>query len=200
MYRFPLLLRVVVFATAVLCTTQAATAAAPTQNDVGCEPQRHGAVIVNYCTNHAARYGGYTTDGWTATVYPGPHSLGVLQVTPDRPVNPADWHLSVNGQMFAPVGGPGLRFEGLPLPADAAEPRRTYHFEVVACRQDETSRDCLDDGRKRVFVPTGKRASDAYRWEDWPGAIRWSAHAREHTFLVYQDVPLALPSVLDNDG
>ena len=193
-----MLLKLAVFATALLWATQVATAAAPAQSG-DCEPMRSGEVVVNYCPGHAAFYGGYTTDGWTATVYPEPRGLGVLQVTPDRPVNRADWHLSINGQLFAPVDGAGLRFEGLPLPADAAEPRMTYHFEVVACGPDETSLDCRNDGRKRVFVPTGNLAADAYRWEDWPSAIRWSAHGREHTFLVYKDVPLALPSVLDED-
>ena len=152
---------------------------------------------MNYCQAHSRFYGGYTTHGWTATVFSEQSGLGVLQVNPDRPVDPADWHLSVNGQLFAPVND-RLRFEGLPLPADAAAPRMTYHFEGVACGPDETSRDCLNDGRKRVFVPTGNLAADAYRWEDWPSAIRWNAHAREHTFLVYRGVPLALPSVLDD--
>lgn len=199
MKRLPMLLGAAVFAAVVLWSAQAdppGTAAAPPVQSGDCAPTRHGAVTVNYCPGHAAFYGGYTTDGWTATVYPDPGGLGVLLVTPDRSVDPADWHLSVNGQLFAPVNNQ-MRFEGLPLPADAAEPRMTYHFEVAACGPDETSLDCLADGRKRVFVPTGNLAADAYRWEDWPSAIRWSAHAREHTFLVFQGVPLALPSVLD---
>ena len=204
MTRLSMLLRAAVFTTAALAATQAgptgSIAVGPSQSAAACEPQMIGAVIVNYCPERAPFYGGYTTHRWQATVYPGQNGLGVLTVTPDGPVNPADWRLSVNGRLFAPERGPGLRFEGLPLPADAAELRRTYHFETVACRQEETSLDCLADGRKKVFVPTGKLAAYEYRWEDWPSAIRGSAYAREHIFLVYQDVPLALPSVLDDEG
>ena len=138
-------------------------------------------MVVNYCQAHSRFYGGYTTHGWTATVFSEQSGLGVLQVNPDRPVDPADWHLSVNGQLFAPVNA-RLRFEGLPLPADAAAPRMTY---------------TRDPAMKKPPVPAGFR-SDEYRWEDWPSTIRWSAHAREHTFLVYRGVALALPSVLDS--
>jgi hypothetical protein len=130
-------------------------------------------VVVNYAPGQAAAHGGYTTHGWQATVYPGRYGLGVLHVVPNRPVNPDDWRLSVNGHLFAPLdadddhfeglslSGPGLYFGGLPLPNDAAP------FD--------------------------------YRWEDWPSAIRQSAYERQHTYLEFRGQALALPSVLDVD-
>ena len=111
--------RTAVFAFAVLWAAQA--------NPV--DTTALGAPIVNYSAASAAAYGGYTTHRWEAIVNPEPVGLGVLTVMPDLPVNRSEWRLSVNGQLFEPVAGSGLRFEDLPLPEDAVLFGHEYRWQ-----------------------------------------------------------------------